>query len=202
MINRTASPPVCRILVAATLLTVCCVVSGAVPSAAQFAKLAPADKGVNYRMFKDPGGRFEFEYPTKDWRELSSAATLAIIARNDGATVAIDLSRMALARPLTAEAFDTLAEVEIDGLKERHPQAKDFKFELIETKGGRGVLIRYASLGTKGPERVIQYTMPVGLDLYRVIAVVPEMLLSKHEPVLLHMIQSFQMTTRSTNPKD
>jgi hypothetical protein len=192
-----------RILVAGALLTACCILSGEASSAAQFSKLGFGDKGVTYRMFKGPAGRFEFEYPTKDWRELSSAgANLAIVARNDGATVVIDFSRMALARPLTSEAYDTLAEVEIDGLKERHPQAKDFKSETIETKGGRGALIRYASVGTKGPERVIQYSIPIGLDLYRVIAVVPEMLLSKHEAVLLHMIQSFQVTASSTNPKN
>jgi hypothetical protein len=195
MTNDTAPFSSRRILVAAVLFTACWLVSRAELSAAQLGlgKLF-GDKGVTYRTFRDPAGRFEFEYPTKDWRELSSAtANLAMLARNDGATVAIDFSRMALARPLTSDiAYGTLADVEIDSLKERHPQAKEFKSEIIETRGGRGALIRYATVGTKGPERIMQYSIPVGLDLYRVIAIVPEMLLAKHEAVLMHMIESFR----------
>jgi len=205
MTNDTTPHRGRRILAAAVLLTAGCLVARAESSAAQLGigKLF-GDRGVTYRTYRDPAGRFEFEYPTRDWRVLSSAtANLAMLARNDGATVAIDFSRMALARPLTSDiAYSTLADVEIDSLKERQPQAKEFKSEIVETKAGRGALIRYASVGTKGPERVMQYSIPVGLDLYRVIAIVPEMLLSKHEPVLMHMIESFRAPAAEATSKN
>ena len=42
------------------------------------------------------------------------------------------------------------------------------------------------------PESVIQYSIAVDLDLYRLNGVIPEKQLSKYEPVIMHMIQSFQ----------
>ena len=205
MIND--APTLQRLLIlAAAMLTASCLISQDELSASQRPRfLGGGDKTVAYRTFRDPAGRFDFEYPMKDWSPQSSVGgTLAIVARNDReATVAIDYSRMALTRPPSSDTdYETLGEFEIQDLKERHPQTKDFTSEIVDTKGGRGVLIRYANVGTKGPERVMQYSIPVGLDLYRVIAIVPEVLLSKHEAVLMHMIKSFQAPASSPNAKN
>jgi hypothetical protein len=53
------------------------------------------------------------------------------------------------------------------------------------------VLIRYSRVAT-GPEAVVQYSVPVGQELYRLNGIVPERLLSKYEPIVMHMIQSFK----------
>lgn len=155
-------------------------------------KFGLGDKGVNYRLFRDPAGRFEFDYPAKDWRVFPSAgSSLAIVARNDGeATLTIDYLR--LTAPLGPDEIGTMAEVEIQDLKEKHPDAKDFKSEIIDIKAGRGAIIRYSGVGAKGPEQVTQYSVPVGQDLFRVIVIVPESLAAKYEAIVAHMIASFK----------
>jgi hypothetical protein len=149
--------------------------------------------GVSYRPFKDPVGRFQFDLPTKDWNELPhGGSTLVILARNDRtATVVIDLTR--LTEPLDPSEVATNAQIELDLLKEQQPQAKNFASEILETKAGvRGSLIRYARLGTSGPERVMRFSAAIGLNLFRLDAVVPEQSLEKHEPIIMRMIQSFK----------
>jgi hypothetical protein len=188
-----------RILLLTALCTACCLSTLEERAAAQ-RLFGLGDRSVTYRLFRDPGGRFDLEYPTRDWRQLPSAgANLVMFARNDGATVAIDYLR--LEAPLAASQVPAMAEFEIGDLKVRHPQAKDFTTEIKDTKAGRGALIRYGRVGTSGPERVMQFSIPNGMDLYRVIAIVPEMLLAKYEVVLMHMIESFHAPAGSAAAK-
>jgi hypothetical protein len=163
-------------------------------------KTAGGDKNTGYQTFKDPAGRFELEFPTKDWRLLpSGGASLAVFVRNDGPTLFVD--RLRLVDRLTPGEIDALPEMEIARLKEQQPKAKDVKSDMAEAKGGRGVLIRYSRVGTE-PESVVQWTIPAGQDLYRLNGVVPEKLFSKYEPIILHMIQSFKATADPSTPKN
>ena len=177
-------------------------VAGQESSAAQIWKFGLGDRSVNYRTYKDPAGRFELEYPAKDWRLLPSAgASLALFSRNDGAA-AVSIDYLRLTATLAPSQIGTMAEVEIQDLKERHPQAKDFTSEITDAKAGRGAVIRYVSVGSRGPERVIQYSLPVGQDLYRVIGIVAESALAKYEPVLIHILGSFNPSSAATSSKD
>jgi hypothetical protein len=96
-----------------------------------------------------------------------------------------------LAGPLTPEEIEALAENGVEKLKEQYPATKEFKPAVFETKSGRGVAIRYSRAGT-GPETVVQCSIPVGQDLYRLEGVVPDRNLSKYEPIIMRMIQSFK----------
>jgi len=166
-----------------------CVVSGAAAAGGQFG--SGGDRGVSYRVFKDPAGRFEIEYPTRDWRQAPiSGSTLVNFARTDG-QAALSVESFRLADTLAPSEILTMAEIEIQDLKDRQSGARNFTSEILDTKAGRGALIRYSRAGAKGPDLVMQYSIPVGLDLYRVIAVVPEALAARHEPVVGHMILSF-----------
>ena len=161
-----------------------------------------ADKNVNYQTFKDSGGRFDLEYPAKDWIELEvGGCTLVILERNDRtATVVIDLAH--LTEPLAPAEIATNAQIEVDTLREQQPTAKDFKSEILDSKAGRASLIRYARMGPNGPERVIHYSVAVANDLYRLDAVVPEINLAKLEPIIMHMILSFKVPAGPTSSKN
>src|SRR5262245_42589393 len=148
---------------------------------------------VSYKTFKDAAGRFELEYPSKDWNSLTTGGSaVAILSRKDqAATVVIDLAR--LTEQLAASEVETNEKIEIETIKEQQPTAKDFNTEIVDTKaGGRAALIKYTRVGSNGPERVLRYVVGVGQDLYRVIAVVPQASAAKHEPTLLHMVTSFK----------
>jgi hypothetical protein len=176
-------------------------VLSAVPATAQNPlKWLTGDKGTKYQIYKDPEGRFEMEYPTKDWRILpsNSSSTLVGFSRNDGPTFFVDYVR--LREKLTKGEIDAMPESEVTRLKATQPKAAGFQAELLESKAGSGVLIKYSRPGT-GPESVIQYSLAANVDLYRLNGVVAEKQLQKYEPVIMHMIQSFQNKTAAAVPK-
>jgi hypothetical protein len=129
----------------------------------------------------------------------SGGSSLAVFARNDGPALFVDHVR--LVDRLTSGEIDAMPDMEVSRLKEQQPKVKDFKSDMLETKAGRGVLIRYSRVGT-GPESVVQYSIPVGQDLYRLNGVVPVRLVEKYEPIIMHMIQSFKAPADSSTPKN
>jgi PsbP len=180
---------------------VCCLVAGQQQAFAQFLGIF-GDKNVKYKTFKDPAGRFELEYPNKDWSTLpSGGSAIAILSRNDRtATVVVDLSK--LTEALTPAEVATNAQIELEGLKEQHPNGRNFTSELVDSKAGRASLIRYARIGTNGQERVMRYSVGVGLDLYRLDAVVEEASVAKYEAILLHMLMSFTAPAGAASSKN
>jgi hypothetical protein len=180
----------------------CCVLSAESLAIGQKKFGIFGDKNVSYKTFKDAAGRFELEYPTKDWSPFpTGGSAIAILARNDRtATVVIDLAH--LTEPLAPAEIATNAQIEVDTLREQQPTAKEFKSEILDSKAGRASLIRYARMGTNGPERVVHYSVAVANDLYRLDAVVQEINLAKLEPIIMHMILSFKVPAGPTSSKN
>jgi hypothetical protein len=147
------------------------------------------DKGPSYQTFKDPGGRFELDYPTKDWRPLSTGgSSLAVFTSKDGPTLVVDHVR--LTERLTPLEIEAMADAEIAKLKDDQPKARDFKPNTLETKAGPGVMIRYSRDGSPR-EVVVQGSVPVGQNLFRLNGVIPEKQVAKFESIIVHMIRSF-----------
>jgi photosystem II reaction center protein PsbP len=184
------------------LMTACCVLATHQLAHAQKKFLIFGDKNVTYKTFKDTAGRFELEYPNKDWSQVpAGGSTIAILARNDHtATVVIDLTR--LSEPLAPAEVATNAQIELETLKEQQPNAKNFSSEIVDSNVGRASLIRYARVGASGPERVMRYSIAVGKDLYRLDAVAAEASMAKYEPILLHMFQSFKVPANPAGSKN
>ena len=178
---------------AAPVFAFCCILSTERPVAAQKVLGIFGSGKVQYKTFKDAAGRFELEYPTKDWSSLpTGGSAVAILSRNDrAATVVIDLSK--LKDPLTSAEIEVDAKIELDSLKERQPTARDFTSELVDSKAGvRASMIKYLRVGANGPERVMHFSVGVGRDMYRLDAVVPEVSKAKYEDVLTYMLMSFK----------
>ena len=177
-----------RAFTGSTLSIVCLLTAGL--TAGQVRNPFRGDKGPNYQTFKDPGGRFEVDYPTKDWRPLSTGgSSLAVFTSKDGPTLVVDHVR--LTDRLTPGEIEVMADVEIAKLKDEQPKARDFKPNKLETRAGPGVLIRYSRDGS-GREVVVQGSVPVGQNLFRLNGVIPETQVSKFESIIVHMIESFK----------
>jgi hypothetical protein len=162
-----------------------------------FKRIVGKDTNVKYQTFKDPAGRFEIEYPEKDWKRLpSGGSSLAVFSRSDGPTLIIE--RVTLAGPLTPQEMEGMSSVELGNLKDAQPKATGFKSDMMDSKAGRGVIIRYSREGT-GPETVLQYTIAVGVDLFRINGVIPDKQLTKSEPIVMYMIQSFKAPAASAS---
>ena len=167
-------------------------------SAEQF-KWMVGDKSVKYVSFKDASGRFELEYPEKDWKRLPSVGQSLIgFARNDGPTLFVDHVR--LVEALTPAEMAGLLSVELSTLKDQQPKATGFKSEDLESKAGRGVLIKYSREGA-GPETVIQFSIAVGMELFRITGVIPDKQVAKYEPIVMYMIQSFKAPATASPSK-
>lgn len=164
-----------------------------------FKRMVGADSNVKYQAFKDPNGRFEIEYPQKDWKRLpSGGSSLAVFARNDGPTLFVD--HITLAEALTPAEIGGMPAVELSTLKDQQPKAKDFKSDMLDSKAGRGVLIRYTRDAT-GPETVVQYSIAIGLELFRINGVIPDKQVTKYEPIIMYMIQSFRAPATAPTSK-
>jgi hypothetical protein len=194
--SRLSPPnrPAITAVVAGTLLLLS---AGLTAEQSFFKRIVGKDTNVKYQTFKDPTGRFEIEFPEKDWKRLpSGGSSLAVFARNDGPTLIIE--RVTLDGPLTAKEMEGMSAVELGNLKDSQPKATDFKSDMMDSKAGRGVIIRYSREGT-GPETVLQYTIAVGVDLFRINGVIPDKQLTKSEPIIMYMIQSFRAPAASTS---
>jgi hypothetical protein len=147
------------------------------------------DKNPTYQIFKDPAGRFEVEYPNKDWKLLpAGGSSMAVFSCSckDGPTLYVD--HLKLVDRLTQGEIDAMPGIELNRIKDLEPTGKDFKSEMLESKAGRGVLIRFS----RPTETVVQYSIPAGQDLFRLTGVLPQKQLSKFEPIVRHMIESFK----------
>ena len=86
-------------------------------------------------MFKDPAGRFELQYPEKDWKPLpSGGSSLAVFARNDGPTLFVDHVRLVGA--LTPAELGGMPAVELSTLKEQQPKGQGLQVRDARQQGG------------------------------------------------------------------
>ena len=99
---------------------------------------------------------------------------------------------------MTQAEIAGLPAVELSTLKDQQPKATGFKSDMLDSKAGRGVLIRYSRDGA-GPETVVQYSIAVGLELFRINGVIPDKQVTKYEPIVMYMIQSFTAPAASTS---
>ncbi len=177
-----------RRALAGSVLPLVCLLSAGL-TAGQGVLGSGVDKSNSYRTFKDPAGRFEIEYPNKDWKLLPSGpSSLATFNHKDGPMLYIE--RLHLEDPLTPEEAAALPDAEVDRLKGLEPNVKDFKSDPAETQAGRGVLIRYSRI--EAGESVMQLSILADpKNLYRLIGIVANKLMPKFEPVVKYMFRSF-----------
>jgi hypothetical protein len=190
VINRVS--PSTRRAVTALLVAIVCGCPAGV-GASQLKRIFGSDGNVKYERFKDPGGRFEIDYPAKDWKRLPVGSSLVAFARSEDATLSVD--HVTLLEGFSAAELEGMPAVELAALKEQQPRAKDFKSDMVDSKAGRGVLIRYARAGA-GPETAFQFSIPVGRELFRINAAITDKQLAKYEPIVMYMIQSFMATVK------
>lgn len=159
-------------------------------------------RGPDSQVFRAPDGKFALEYPGKDWRVLpGGGSVIATLAQKDGqASVVIDYSRMnQVLAP--GDINDLFADLEAEDLAVRQLEAKGAKPSIVNVGTRRVVVIEYSRAGLKGPEKVAQYTLPAGQDLYRLICVAPAGLYARFQPVFVGMIETFQAPAPAATAK-
>jgi hypothetical protein len=137
----------------------------------------------------------QVDLPTRDWMVLptSGALVLAAASRKGDAVVLIERSMLRQALD-PSDITDLFAQIEIDAIKERQPKAADFQSKVLDSGARRLVAVQYSRPGVLGNERVRQYSVPVGTDLYRVTCISSAARFAVYDPVFSHMAASLTFT--------
>jgi hypothetical protein len=145
--------------------------------------------------FKDPNGRFGFEVPRKDWLVVPGGGPIFVAIISKKGDAALFVERALLKQPLAPEDITELfAELEIELVKERVPNATDFQTQVIEVDGRKLVAVQYLRQGVTGPERVRQYSIPAGQHLFRLSCVASVGSFAAADRVFAHAAATFTMS--------
>jgi hypothetical protein len=158
------------------------------PSDAWYRRSRPA----RFQPLRPATSRFTVEYPKEDWLvTLGGDAALATFTHRRG-EAAVVIERSTLNQPLApGDITGVFAEIEMDLVRERIPEASGFEARLIEAGSDRVVAIQYLQPGLKGVERVRQYSIARGQDLYRLVCRAGVEQFPRHEAVFAHIAASF-----------
>jgi hypothetical protein len=147
---------------------------------------------LQFKPQKAADAPVRLDLPAKDWMVLpSSGSTLLVLASKKG-DAAVFVERTALAQTLeAADITDLFAQIEMEAIKERQPKAADFQSRVLDAGDRRLVAVQYARPGVLGSERVRQYSVPVGRQLYRVTCISSAAQFPAYDPVFSHIAASF-----------
>jgi hypothetical protein len=137
----------------------------------------------------------QVEIPTRDWMVLPSSGGVVLVAASRKGDAVVLIERSTLRQALDpADITDLLAQIETDAIKERQPKATEFQSKVLDSGGRRLVAVQYSRPGVLGNERVRQYSVPVGTDLYRVTCISSAARFAAYDPVFSHMAASLSFT--------
>jgi hypothetical protein len=159
-------------------------------SASQFGFLKGSAKPV-FKAFKDRQGRFSLESP-KDWQIAPGAGGVLFTITQKKGEAAFVIERIELNQALApAEVTEVFAEIEVDALQKREPEATAVSSQFVN-RGLPKIVIDYTRVGLFGPERARQYSFPIGQELYRFTFSAPTTLFAKYDSVFAHVAGSFE----------
>src|SRR5262245_21655239 len=163
---------------------------------------APADPwyalSSRPRDFQTPRGlvgKYAIELP-RDWQIVPGYGGIAFMAaekpRNNQSSAAIVLERMQLRAPIgPADVNATLAEIEAS-LVRALPGVQGVEQQIKQGEGRAYIFIQYTKPGLTGVDRVVQYSIPVGATMYRLICISPDGQLPNYQQKFAHVAASFK----------
>jgi hypothetical protein len=157
--------------------------------------------------FETPNRQVRLEYPKRDWQIVpgytasvvpgATSPIVSLMQRKREAAIVVEQTK--LHQPLALDDItDLLGQLEADSIKERQPLASDIHSKLVEAGGRRFVIVNYGRQGVTGAERIRQYSIPAGGDLFRLTCVAAASQFARYEPVFAHVAASFTVIGGST----
>ncbi len=144
-----------------------------------------------WQAYQDPYGRFTLRYPS-GWKALFGAgATLAVLAEKDG-KASVHVEYLRLQQPLDAgRDYDVIVQIERDLIKERESKADQIVALPARPEVGGIVTIEFTRPGFKRVERVRQYSVIRGTDLFRILCVASAAEFARFGPLFDQVARSF-----------
>jgi hypothetical protein len=90
------------------------------------------------------------------------------------------------------DVTDVFAQIEADVVKENQPGAADVAAKMTREENRAVIVIDYTRETLGGRQRVRQYSIPAGADLYRITAMAQPNTFQRHEGVMAAMVGTFK----------
>ena len=149
---------------------------------------------LEFQTQRAPDAAVQLDLPKKDWMVLpSSGPVLLVLASRKGDAVVLVNRSVLLVALEAADITDLFAQIEIDAIKKQHPKATDFQSKVLDAGQRRLVAVQYSRPGVLGGERVRQYSMPIGKQLYHVTCISSAAEFAAYNPVFSHIAASFRV---------
>lgn len=169
-----------------------CALATAQPAAAQGDPWFARTREPRMAPFKDPAGRFSLDVPARDWLRVPGAGSTLLTLTEEDVEAAVVLEVVPMEVTLAPDDITALfADLEVRGVRAREKGSEGFVQRIIQTGGRRVAVVEYSRLGSKGAERVRQYSFPVGDKLFRLACSTRVQQLKKYSPVFAHMAATF-----------
>jgi hypothetical protein len=144
---------------------------------------------------------FSIELP-KDWQLVPGHTGTVFLAaektKRFEAGAAISLEYMRLQAPFDPSLLKALAPIELDDVRLRETAGQTFTMEDKMIDGRALILIQYDRPGLAGPpDHIVQYSLPVGQTMYRLVCIAPEAQIQKYRPIFAHVAASFTVSKGS-----
>jgi hypothetical protein len=105
----------------------------------------------------------------------------------------VTLEYMRLQAPLDPSVIAAFAERELKEVQNRELSGKQFGVAVKNGQLGPIILLQYDRPGISGTDdHVAQYSIPIGVVMYRLICIAPAASIEKYRPVFAHVAASFQ----------
>ncbi len=158
----------------------------------------PSRRPNDFQAPRAPLGPFSIQIP-KDWQIVPGHGhllfTLVEKTRNSLPIAAIAVEQMPLGASLDPKDLSgTNAQFEVDFMRERQPGGENFEQQIKDADGRRFIFIQYTKPGLGGQDRVVQYSVPAGSVMYRLLCIAPVAQLAKYQTVFAHVAASFKPT--------
>lgn len=149
---------------------------------------------AQFQPVKALDGGFQMDWPKKDWMLLPSAGSLALVVASRKGDAMVVVERSVLRQPLEpSDITDLFAQLESDSIREKQ-KVLDVQSRVIEVGDRKLVAVQYQRTGALGAERVRQYSVPAGTNLYRVVCISSAAQFLAYDPLFAHMAASFAAT--------
>ena len=150
---------------------------------------------MEFQPQRAPDAPVVLDLPKKDWMVLpSSGPVLLMLASRKGDAIVLVERSVLLVALEAADITDLFAQIEIDAIKKQHPKAADFQSKVLDAGQRRLVAVQYSRPGVLGSERVRQYSLPLGKQLYHLTCISGAAEFGGYGPVFSHIAASFRVT--------
>lgn len=113
----------------------------------------------------------------------------------------ISLEYMRLQAPLEPSLIAAFGDRELKEVQNRELSGKQFNVAVKNGQLGPLILVQYDRPGISGTDdHVAQYSIPIGLVMYRLVCIAPTASVARYRPIFAHVAASFQPAKAGSQP--